>query len=239
MEARSGDLGVGRGTRPGCRYNRPANDAVVGPPVLILDSEGCLQLFCVGESGAMWNLHQTSPAGAWSNWISLGIAAGTGFDDRPAISFSADGRMELFVRGREKGLWHASRGAFGRRRVVKLGVLRQCRRRLSGSSGHGPERGRTARSCSSRGLDGNLYHAWQTSASNGWHFWDNLGNGGPRLENGPAVAPSGDRRLEVFVLGADGALWQHLSDGRIERVVEELGFTQDILRPCFSCGRAP
>ena len=57
------------------------------------------------------------------------------------------------------------------------------------------------------GNDGNLYHAWQTAASNGWDFWDSLGNGGAPLTNGPAVAPNGDGRLEVFVLGGDGALW--------------------------------
>jgi hypothetical protein len=185
-------------------YNRPPADPVVGPPVMVLDSAGCLQLFVVGESGALWNLHQQSPAGAWSGWTSLGTAD-TGLDDRPAVSFSADGRLEVFVRGLDNQLWH----------IWELSVGGGWSNWVSfGNAGVGfQDHPAMAPSADGRlelfmtGLDGHLYHAWQTSASNGWHFWDNLGNGGPRLLNGPAVAPSGDRRLEVFALGADGSLW--------------------------------
>ena len=86
-------------------HHHPANDFPVGPPVVIRDSAGCLQLFVVGQSGAMWNVHQTSPAGAWSDWTSLGNP-GPGLDDRPAVGFSADGRLEMFVRGRDNAVWH-------------------------------------------------------------------------------------------------------------------------------------
>jgi hypothetical protein len=190
-------------------HNRPTDDFLTGPPVLIRDSAGCLQLFAIGQSGAMWNLRQTSPAGAWSDWIALGNP-GPGLDDRPAVGFSADGRMEMFVRGRDNALWHRWQLEVGGGWSAWVSF---------GNAGVGfQDHPAVAASADGRlelfitGNNGKLYHAWQTEASNGWNFWDPLGgNNGPRVVNGPAVAPSGDGRLEVFALGSDGALrhiWQ-------------------------------
>jgi hypothetical protein len=190
-------------------HNQPTNDFPVGPPVVIRDSAGCLQVFVVGQNGGLWNVHQTAPAGTWSGWTSLGDP-GSGLDDRPAVGFSADGRLELFVRGRDNALWHiwqlAVGGAWsGWVSFGNAGVGFQDHPAMAPSADGRLELFIT-------GTDGKLYHAWQTAASNGWHFWDSLSGGnGPHLINGPAVAASGDGRLEVFVLGTDGALrhiWQ-------------------------------
>lgn len=59
------------------------------------------------------------------------------------------------------------------------------------------------------GLDGNLWHIWETVASNGWSPWVSYGSGGSRLVNAPAIAASGDGRLEVFVMGGNSSL-QHI-----------------------------
>ena len=184
-------------------HGLPANDAPDGSPVVVRDSAGCLQVFVVGST-SMWNLLQTSATGAWSGWTSLGTAGG-GLEDRPAVGFSADGRLELFVRGNDNALWH----------IWQLAVGGSWSEWVSfGNGGHGfQDHPAMAPNADGRlevfitGNDGNLYHAWQTAASNGWDFWDSLGNGGPPFTNGPAVAPNGDGRLEVFVLGGDGALW--------------------------------
>ncbi len=57
------------------------------------------------------------------------------------------------------------------------------------------------------GIDGTLWHIWQTQWSNGWSGWAAFPGGGG---NWPAaVTPSGDGRLELFVAGADlGQAWQ-------------------------------
>jgi hypothetical protein len=53
-----------------------------------------------------------------------------------------------------------------------------------------------------------LYHQWRTARGNGWSGWLPRGTGGGAgLFGSPAVAPSPDGPLELFVLGSDGALW--------------------------------
>ncbi|HEY1261150.1 MAG TPA: hypothetical protein VGF34_18015 [Stellaceae bacterium] len=186
----------------------PVGQFITGPPVVILDAQGCAQVFVVSDTGEMWNVRQTAPAGAWTGWNTLGTG-GVGFSDRPAVAASGDGRLELFVRGNDNALWHAWQTAVGNGWSEWVSF---------GDAGVGfQDHPAMAPSADGRlelfitGLDGNLWHTWQTEASNGWLFWSSQGNGGVRLLNGPTLAASGDRRLELFVLGADGALhhiWQ-------------------------------
>jgi hypothetical protein len=154
-------------------HNAPPSDPVTGPPNMILDAQGCLQLFVVYQSGKMWNIHQTSPAGAWSAWTALGIG-GAGFDDHPAVALSADGRLELFVRGQDNALWHAWQLAVGGAWSAWVS---------HGNAGVGfQDHPAVAPSADGRlelfmtGLDGNLWHIWQTVASNGWSGWANHGH---------------------------------------------------------------
>jgi len=185
-------------------HSSPPGQPVTGPPNIILDAQGCLQVFVVSESGEMWNIGQTAPAGTWSGWNSLGIA-GAGFSDHPAVAPSADGRLELFVLGNDGALWHAWQLAVGGGWSGWVSF---------GDAGVGfQDHPALAPSADARlevfvtGNDGNLWHRWQTRASNGWSPWFSHGNGGAQLVNGPALAASGDRRLEIFVTGADGNLW--------------------------------
>jgi hypothetical protein len=58
------------------------------------------------------------------------------------------------------------------------------------------------------GGDHSLYHAWQTSASNGWSGWVNEGAvGGGFIFGAPAIARNGDGRLEIFAVAADGNVY--------------------------------
>ncbi|MEV5935122.1 hypothetical protein AB0L56_20935 [Streptomyces sp. NPDC052079] len=54
-----------------------------------------------------------------------------------------------------------------------------------------------------RGLDGALWHIWQTTPNGGWSGWASLGGG----ITDPVVGHNADGRMEVFVRGLDGALW--------------------------------
>ena len=52
-----------------------------------------------------------------------------------------------------------------------------------------------------RGGDHNVYHAWQTSASNGWSDWVSEGaEGGGFIAGAPGLAKNGDGRLEIFAV---------------------------------------
>ncbi|MEU2064782.1 matrixin family metalloprotease [Streptomyces sp. NPDC013455] len=55
-----------------------------------------------------------------------------------------------------------------------------------------------------RGLDGALWHIWQTAPNNGWSGWASLGGG---IQGAPCVGRNADGRLEAFARGLDGALW--------------------------------
>ena len=58
------------------------------------------------------------------------------------------------------------------------------------------------------GLDGHLYHTWQTTKNNSseWAEWAPLGGGGP-LPSDPVVAQNADGRLEVFMMGSERQLY--------------------------------
>lgn len=185
-------------------HGNPPGVLVTGPPCVARNADGRLEAFVLSSSGEMWHIWQTSLAGAWSAWASLGTAGG-GFEDHPAAIRSADGRMELFVRGRDGALWQRwqtaasngwsewhSHGARGGGFVDHPAVAASADGRLE---------------LFIVGLDGNLWHKWQTAASNGWSDWVSHGNGGEIFSTGPVVAASGDRRLELFATSASGNLW--------------------------------
>ena len=67
-----------------------------------------MELFAVGEDGALWHIWQTEPNGGWSDWTSHGtppqpISIQIG---GPAVAASADGPLELFIPGADTQLWH-------------------------------------------------------------------------------------------------------------------------------------
>jgi hypothetical protein len=184
----------------------PAGSPVVSPVAASVSGDGRLEVFVVDAGGAMWNVNQTSPAGPWSGWNSFGTA-GAGFDDRPTVARSADGRLELFVRGKDLALWHRWELSVGPGAAWSNWVSH-------GSAGGGfTDHPALCRSADGRlelfvtGLDTNLWHIWQVTASSVWTGWVSHGSAGGGFGAAPALAPSGDGRLELFVVGSDGNLW--------------------------------
>jgi hypothetical protein len=179
---------------------------VTGPVTAARSGDGRIEVFVVDDQDALWNVSQTAPAGAWSAWKSLG-APGGGLADRAAVARSADGRMELFIRGSNGELYHRWQLWVGSPAVWSDWLS-------EGSAGGGfvdhPVLGRSGDGRLELfivGADGNLWHRWQTTASNGWSAWTSEGSAGGGFAAAPAVHPSGDGRLELFVVGADGNLW--------------------------------
>jgi len=109
----------------------------------------------------------------------------------------AGGRLELFVRGSDKALWHkwqvapndgwsgwASMGGW----IDLLCAARNADGRLE---------------VFVRGSDAALWHKWQVAPNDGWSGWASMGGWIDRL----AVGQNADGRLEVFARGSDKALW--------------------------------
>jgi hypothetical protein len=53
--------------------------------------------------------------------------------------------------------------------------------------------------------DGAMYHKWSTDGGTTWSGWQNLGG---ELTSSPAAISWSYPRIDVFVRGSDGALWQ-------------------------------
>ena len=109
----------------------------------------------------------------------------------------AGGRLEVFVRGSDKALWH------------KWQVAPNDGWSAWGSMGGWIDRLAAGRNADgrlevfARGSDGALWHQWQTAPNNGWSGWASMGGWIDRL----AVGQNADGRLEVFARGSDKALW--------------------------------
>jgi hypothetical protein len=62
----------------------------------------------------------------------------------------------------------------------------------------------------SLGVNGAVYHNWQTSAGGGWSGWASLGAPAGGLVNGPSAAVNTDGRLEIFAVSTSAVYhnWQ-------------------------------
>jgi hypothetical protein len=118
-----------------------------------------------------------------------------------------DGRLEAFGLGANRQIYHAwqgtPNGAWGT--WWSLG---------DPASGHfisDPAAGRNADGrieTFSISDDGNLYHAWQGSPGGAWTGFYSLGHPSAGALTGvPSIATNSDGRLEIFSVGADGAVW--------------------------------
>jgi hypothetical protein len=187
-------------------HGAPGGALVDGPVEAIRSGDGRIEVFVVDASGALSNIRQEAPNGAWSGWNAFD-APPAGLDDRPGLARSADGRIELFVRGRDNVLWHRWQLS------VATGAAWSPWTSAGSAGGGFLDHPDIAPSADGRlelfitGLDRNIWHIWQTRASNGWSPWTSHGSAGGGFAFAPALGKSSDGRLELFAVGEDGNLW--------------------------------
>jgi len=194
---------VSHGAPPGVLLN--------SAPAVAAGADGCLDVFIVSQEAMLWHIRQTAPNEGWSDWVAHGTPSGVSFgsDSTPAVACSADGRLELFVVGNDEALWHmwqtAPNGGWSGWKshdapsLTKLQRLRPA----VGSSADG------RLELFAVGGDDALWHLRQIAPNDGWSQWFSHGAPPlPGLAGSPAVVPGADGRLELFVVGTDGALWQ-------------------------------
>lgn len=135
-------------------------------------------------------------------WPSLGGR----LSSDPAVGIDQDGRMEVFVRGTDAGLfdmfqmdtlhdWSPKFANFGHGSVTFVGrpaVVRNTDGTLE---------------VFVRGADSAIWHKWQTHPNSdpitGWAGWESLGGD---VSSDPAVGINDNGRLEVFARWSDGSL---------------------------------
>lgn len=187
----------------------PDGAELTGPVTAARSGDGRIEAFVIDSQASLWNIRQTAPGGAYSGLNAFGNP-GVPLDDRPAVARSADGRLELFVRGQDNRLYHQWETAVGTFSWSGWNSFDVGTMPPSGFVDHPV----VAASADGRlelfltGGDGNLYHSWQTAASNGWSNWTNEGtDGGGFTDAAPGLARNGDGRLQVFEVARDGNLY--------------------------------
>src|SRR6266436_1795116 len=125
------------------------------------------------------------------------------------INRNQDGRIELVASAPGYGLWHAwqTRPGVDQWSSGGLGAPPGVQGFLSGPAVFSNDDGRLE--VFIVGIDGQLWHIYQTVANNGWSSWGPLGRPMAGIQSTPAVFKNQDGRLEVFVIGTDGALWHN------------------------------
>src|SRR6266705_3318964 len=77
-----------------------------GSPTIAVNDDGRLEIFATGLDNALWHIWQVTPNGPWGAWASLGKPPGPVFITTPLVSANDDGRLEAFVIGSDRALWH-------------------------------------------------------------------------------------------------------------------------------------
>jgi hypothetical protein len=205
----------------------PGSPFLFPSPTVGSSADGRLEVLVVND-GELLHQWQLAVAGTnWSTWFSHGPQFG--LYAPPVVAAAADGRLEVFAvdnalmllhkwqtapnngwsgwysHGNPQGLTSGAEGVF-----PQLAVAAAADGRLELFAIGGSQADPTK--------DNVLYHIWQTAPNNGWSDWYSHGTPGVSLAPGPrpAVAAAADGRLELFAVGADGALyhmWQTAPNG--------------------------
>jgi hypothetical protein len=167
------------------------------------------ELFVMGEDDALWHIWQLEPNAGWSDWESLGKPKDRDFSE-PLAHRNADGCLEVLASG-NGALWYRSQQEPNSNIWRDQGWIKKTKPQ--------PADTRTSFEAALNfkrelevfvlGDDNALWHTWQMDKALTWSDWESLGNPpvNVRAADHLAVGTNQDGRLEVFVMGQDGAIW--------------------------------
>jgi hypothetical protein len=167
------------------------------------------ELFVMGGDDALWHIWQVVPNAEWSSWESLGKPKGRDFVE-PLVQKNGDGRLEVFASGN---------GAFCSRWQEEPNSRVWRNNGWNEKPMPQPAIGlawlRTALNFQNEvegfafGEDGSLWHAWQIDKALNWSDWQTLGSPPAKILRADhlTIGTNQDGRLEVFLIGQDGAVW--------------------------------
>lgn len=142
-------------------------------------------------------------------WEPLGAPPG-GMQSGPDVASWSTGRLDVFTKGADQGLWHVWWDGFGWSGWERLGGFMASD---PAAVSWGPGR----IDVFIRGTDNQLWHRFYDGS---WSAWESLGG---TLTSGPDVASWGSNRLDVFAKGTDGQMWHRWWDGDSWEGWEPLG----------------
>jgi hypothetical protein len=184
--------------------------------VVIHAHDSRLEIFIVGNDGALYHRWQERPGGSWNGkWESLGGKWPEASD--PVVVVNADGRLEVFMVGNDKELYHRWQERPGGSWNGKWESLGGKWRRGDGKDFLVIINSDGRLEVFMVGNDKELYHRWQERPGGSWNGkWESLGGKWPEASD-PVVVVNADGRLEVFMVGNDKDLyhrWQERPGGK-------------------------
>ncbi|MFL6117137.1 MAG: hypothetical protein ACJ786_38165 [Catenulispora sp.] len=189
-----------------------ATHVIVTPPAsrqVARNSGGCVEAFVRNPAdGAVWHIGQNQPGSDWGPWSPLGGSAAAD----PVVATGADGRLEVFATGADGSVSS----------LVPSANPGACGLSWAGAGWTSRGGGITGAPAAATGLDGRILvlgvgkdghlHATRQTVAGSvygetWSPWSDLSTpAGVTLAGVPAVAMSGDGRLQVFARGPPTAL---------------------------------
>jgi hypothetical protein len=189
------------------------HQTAIGSPFVQRNQDGRLELFVNGAgdaSGIIFNLPELVPNGGWrEEWLVKGTPLPTVVVKFHAVGRNADGRLEIFAMGDDGGLWQkwqvAPNNGWSEWKTLgtpgkdislgaqfTVGINQDGRQEVFAV-----------------GSDGNVWQIFQTAPNSGWSEWVKRGQPpvGIRHSDRISVGRNLDLRQELFVMGADEALW--------------------------------
>jgi hypothetical protein len=184
------------------------------------NADGRIEVFVIDRYGLLWHIWQETAGGIWSAWYNFNLEFGG--TSSPSAKANRDGRLEVFIGASMDGavyhIWQLSAGgAWSNWRSLgaPTGSVQPNTYTPMPSVGVNSD-GRLE--VFATGSDGALWHIWQLPVPplplpffprGAWSNWASLGTppNVASVEHPSSVATNADGRLEVFVMGSDGALW--------------------------------
>jgi hypothetical protein len=181
-------------------------------PAVAQNADGRLEVFARWNDGEVRHRSQLAPnSKEWSPWASLGggLLRFGGLNSGPAVAQSADGRLQLFVRGNDNALWYRRQTAASGGAWTEWASLEG---NLEGDVAVGRnEDGRLE--AFARNRVGFVSRCRQLAVNESrWSSWESMGgvlNLNPVIGPAPGLAQNADGRIEVFMWAENGTLWEN------------------------------
>lgn len=194
----------------GWYYNTPPQPAQDSRVAVTADRAGTIWVFCRGTKPS-YTVTSERLIPSTQKWLAFQAPPDLQMDgcvSSPAVGQNEDGRLEVFMREQDGGIYHCWQMfpdmnwsgwvAMGGQMVGDPAVGHDADGRLE---------------VFARGQDGAIYGAWQLAPNGGWSSWYNHGS---EFAGDPVAFTRPDGRLELFVRGPDGSIstkWQVQPNG--------------------------
>ncbi len=189
-------------------YNNIGGSYLNSPPAAVSLGNGHKDLFETTSDGSVRHRYYLPDATGWRPWEDLGHPFGIPLATQPSVVSKAPGKINLFVKGTDGRLWEKwyENGQWvSTWNNVGGSTISSAPAAMTLGNGHVDLFETTS--------DGNIRHRYYSPDAIGWRGWEDLGHPfGIPLASAPAVISKAPNKINIFVKGTDGRLWEKWFD---------------------------